>query len=154
MLTWKDVTPGWDRSPSSFESRAGRFRIKVHRHIEHPGAWCYSCPEMDIGATPLEGVDDPESAKARAGEVVRRALEEALEAFGEVEIAPSVSPSVVSFVVTRLKASASGYVLSRRFTTRHRRALDLLVQRGEVESFKSDLGNAFRLTEHGRVVHK
>lgn len=53
----------------------------------------------------------------------------------------------VPIVLARLKESASGYVLVRRFTLRDRGALLELIEKGQVEIFDSPLGRAYRFKQ-------
>jgi len=51
----------------------------------------------------------------------------------------------IPIVLTRLRESASGYVLVRRFALRDRGALLELIETGRVEIFESPLGRAYRV---------
>lgn len=48
-------------------------------------------------------------------------------------------------VVARLRASVSGFVLTRKFSLRDRGALKALIAKGEVEIVETALGRAYRL---------
>ena len=60
---------------------------------------------------------------------------------------PADVEALVPKVLARLRASASGYVRVSKFKVLDRAALALLIEKGEVETFDSPLGRAYRLTE-------
>ena len=61
-------------------------------------------------------------------------------------IRSSDSEALVPKVLARLRASVSGYIRVVRFSTPDRVAMSILIERGEVETFDSPLGRAYRVT--------
>lgn len=81
MPEWKDVTSysrsETDRTPRTFELRAGVFCITVTRHIHFdPAAWVLTCPPLFDTREISRGTAD--EAKGTAIEFVRSALSGAL----------------------------------------------------------------------------
>ena len=85
MIDWKDVTSysrGEKHDPSVFETRLGRFRLVVHRHIHYPdNVWLASCDGV-LNKCELVA-RDIEVAKVEAVEMLRAILTNALDAIGE-----------------------------------------------------------------------
>jgi len=56
-IAWKDVSSysrGGPRIPTAWECCIGDIRIRVHRHIDYPGAWLMSCVPVIIDKKPLK----------------------------------------------------------------------------------------------------
>ena len=84
-MIWKDVTSisqDAKHGPSVFETRLGRFRLVVHRHIHYPdNVWLASC-EGVMNKCELVA-RDIEVAKREAVAMLRAVLVTALDAMGE-----------------------------------------------------------------------
>jgi len=84
-MIWKDVTTisqDAKHGPSVFETRLGRFRLVVHRHIHYPAnVWLASC-ESALNKRELAS-RDIEDAKSEAVAMLRAVLVTALDAMGE-----------------------------------------------------------------------
>lgn len=63
---------------------------------------------------------------------------------------PADVEALVPKVLARLRASVSGYIRVSKFKVPDRAALALLIEKGEVETFDSPLGRAYRVTESGQ----
>ena len=86
-MKWNDVSSysrgDKDRQPNSFEARAGCVRIRVHRHIDYPGRWCFTSPDL-LGSQVhcLEEAKTAAEAKVLATDFVRARLLAALKDMG------------------------------------------------------------------------
>ena len=84
-MIWKNVTTisqDAKHGPSVFETRLGRFRLCVHRHIHYPdNVWLASCDGV-LNKCELVA-RDIEVAKREAVAMLRMILTNALDAIGE-----------------------------------------------------------------------
>lgn len=82
MIEWKDASSysksDTDRTPHTWQVKAGNLRLSVFRHRYYPGKWLLNCnPWFDT--TELDGVDI-DAAKAEAVERVRASAQEIVDA--------------------------------------------------------------------------
>ncbi len=90
MSEWKDVSSfcqtDKERIPNCFESRFGKFRLVVHRHIHYPkDMWLASCypnvfSQLELASKDIEG------AKCQAKAMLQAILEKAVAELAKVSV--------------------------------------------------------------------
>jgi hypothetical protein len=81
-MDWIDITihsrGSKDDAPRTWAVDAGPLRLKVTRHIDHPGTWIVICSGF-INGVDLK-TDDADEAKAKAVQLLRAKLQTILRA--------------------------------------------------------------------------
>ena len=92
MLNWKDVSSQSKsdkvRTPNSFETHCGQFRLCVHYYHGYGNMWFVSCYPPTLFSQHSLKSTDIKDAKAEATIILKKILTEALEDLNGVPCSP------------------------------------------------------------------